>query len=104
MLCCEFQTLWVKSVCFGTSPGFAALAQCGENCVRLIYVLNSELTCCDVILCIVRGVCIWGKSLHGRVFLCIIVPVCILLGQLFATWSNCELWDHPLYCRMNCVL
>lgn len=89
MLYCEFETFWVKPVCFCISLGFVVLVQCGEKCVRLIYDLNSELTCCDVILCVVREVCVLGKSLHCRVFLRVIVPVGILLGQIFVPQGNC---------------
>lgn len=32
-----------------------------QKCVGLIYILNCELMCCDVILCVAE-VCIWGHN------------------------------------------
>lgn len=62
-VCCTVSLrFWVKSLYFEASPGFVDLVwYAAEVCVRLIYLLNSELMCCDVILCVMRGVCIWEQ-------------------------------------------
>lgn len=31
-----------------------------QKCARLVYILKSELMCCDVILCVAREVGVWG--------------------------------------------
>ena len=95
-VCCTLSLrLQGSNLCFGVSLAFVELVWCGAKvCAELICTLNSEPMCWDVILCAVRGICIWDGSLHlhCRVFLRVVMHVCTLLGQIFAPWVK----------RVNC--